>query len=589
MRKLFLYAALIFGSIQMHAQQSVGIGTTTPNNSAILDVSSTTKGVLLPRMTAGERMAIGSPAPGLVVYETTSNAFFYYNGNGWAPLGSGGGGSDWLVNGTHIYNGNTGNVGIGLNAPTSKFHVLGNMLMDGTNPTFQLRNAGVDKGFIQLTGDYLRLGTNSANNSGRVVFRLNGTDRVIVDSTGNMQIDGLEDASLSKNGYLMLGKENGTNLIIDNNEMMARESGGTADLIFQNDGGNVGIGMTSPGEKLSVEGSMRLSGESRQLKFETGQAGGTVSKFAPGVHFIRSDNTRLGVIEYVDTVGTNFFRIRTGTTITNDFTINTSHEVGIGTQDPQAKLHIVGGAGEQLRITGLDPTLQFTTGGGPLFQNKRGFIDVSGSDFRIGTNTENNAGNFIVRVNQNESMIVDPTGRVGIHGLPESKFNIRSGDDASLTSHGYLMLGTVAGTSVVIDNNEIIARGANGAVGNLVLQNDGGTVRIGNVAVPTGYKFGINGKMICEELKVKLASSGWPDYVFANNYKLRSLAQLEKYIQQNKHLPNIPSATEVEKNGIELGDMQKKMMEKIEELTLYIIDLQKQVDKLKAANRPTTP
>ncbi|HEY0042248.1 MAG TPA: hypothetical protein VGB71_16365, partial [Flavisolibacter sp.] len=214
----------------------------------------------------------------------------------------------------------------------------------------------------------------------------------------------------------------------------------------------------------------------------------------------------------------------------------------------------------------------------------KGFLDVDGNDFRIGTNSENNAGNFIVRVNGSNRVYVDPTGNVGIGNLPETKLHIGSGSDAGLTGNGYLMLGSPSGSNIVFDNNEIIARN-NGVASSLVLQNDGGSVRIGNVAVPTGYKFAINGKMLCEELKVKLASSGWPDYVFHETYKLRNLRQLEDYIHQNKHLPNIPSASDVEKNGLEVGDMQKRMMEKIEELTLYIIDLQKQVDELKKANK----
>jgi hypothetical protein len=60
---------------------------------------------------------------------------------------------------------------------------------------------------------------------------------------------------------------------------------------------------------------------------------------------------------------------------------------------------------------------------------------------------------------------------------------------------------------------------------------------------------------------------------------------VEKFIAANKHLPNIPSAVEVEKNGIEVGDMQKRMMEKIEELTLYVIELEKQVNELKGKSK----
>jgi len=73
----------------------------------------------------------------------------------------------------------------------------------------------------------------------------------------------------------------------------------------------------------------------------------------------------------------------------------------------------------------------------------------------------------------------------------------------------------------------------------------------------------------------------WPDYVFAPDYRLRPLLELEQFIQQNKHLPEIPSAQEIEENGIDLGAMQSKLLLKIEELTLYILDLQKQIDELR--------
>ena len=64
-----------------------------------------------------------------------------------------------------------------------------------------------------------------------------------------------------------------------------------------------------------------------------------------------------------------------------------------------------------------------------------------------------------------------------------------------------------------------------------------------------------------------------------------SLTELEKYIKENKHLPNIPTATQVKENGLNLGDMQVKQMQKIEELTLYIIDLNKRMEKMEAENK----
>ncbi|MEI9945321.1 MAG: hypothetical protein WDN26_14035 [Chitinophagaceae bacterium] len=96
---------------------------------------------------------------------------------------------------------------------------------------------------------------------------------------------------------------------------------------------------------------------------------------------------------------------------------------------------------------------------------------------------------------------------------------------------------------------------------------------------PGSYKLAVEGKIAAREIKVTLAS--FADYVFDKKYKLLSLNNLEKFIQQNKHLPNIPSAKDVEENkGIELGDMNVKLLEKIEELTLYIIQLNKKIELL---------
>ena len=84
--------------------------------------------------------------------------------------------------------------------------------------------------------------------------------------------------------------------------------------------------------------------------------------------------------------------------------------------------------------------------------------------------------------------------------------------------------------------------------------------------------------MIAESVKVKLQGN-WPDFVFAENYELPTLQETEKHIKEKGHLSGIPSAAEVEKNGIELGDMNKKLLQKIEELTLYLIEMKKENDE----------
>ena len=90
----------------------------------------------------------------------------------------------------------------------------------------------------------------------------------------------------------------------------------------------------------------------------------------------------------------------------------------------------------------------------------------------------------------------------------------------------------------------------------------------------------INGLLCAKEVHVKSAPC-WPDFVFAKDYKLLPLQELEQYIEENQHLPNVPSAAEVEENGIELGEMNALLLQKVEELTRYIIDLQNQIDQLK--------
>jgi hypothetical protein len=80
---------------------------------------------------------------------------------------------------------------------------------------------------------------------------------------------------------------------------------------------------------------------------------------------------------------------------------------------------------------------------------------------------------------------------------------------------------------------------------------------------------------------VQVTLANWPDYVFHEDYKLLSLNEVEQYITENHHLPNVPSAAEVEANGVNIGEMNAILLQKVEELTLYIIDLQKQVDELK--------
>ena len=106
---------------------------------------------------------------------------------------------------------------------------------------------------------------------------------------------------------------------------------------------------------------------------------------------------------------------------------------------------------------------------------------------------------------------------------------------------------------------------------------------IGVQGFTPGYKLAVDGKIIAEELRIQnsIDWAPWPDYVFEKEYKLRNISELEKYLNENKHLPEVPSAKNIKDDGIVIGDMQITLLKKIEELTLYIIDQQKQIDELK--------
>jgi len=106
----------------------------------------------------------------------------------------------------------------------------------------------------------------------------------------------------------------------------------------------------------------------------------------------------------------------------------------------------------------------------------------------------------------------------------------------------------------------------------------GNNVGIGTMSPDS--KLTVAGNIHAREIKVTTTAGSVPDYVFAQNYKLKSLQEIENYIKENSHLPEIPSAQEIEKNGLMLAEMNMSLLKKIEELTLYMIDQNKKIETL---------
>jgi hypothetical protein len=115
----------------------------------------------------------------------------------------------------------------------------------------------------------------------------------------------------------------------------------------------------------------------------------------------------------------------------------------------------------------------------------------------------------------------------------------------------------------------------------MIVTNDN-KVYIGDVK-PTGayanYKLGVDGTIVAKRVVVQTGS--WADFVFDDAYSLLPLSELGAYINTHRHLPDVPTAADVETHGADVGEMNQILLQKVEELTLYIIDLQKQIDNLK--------
>lgn len=183
------------------------------------------------------------------------------------------------------------------------------------------------------------------------------------------------------------------------------------------------------------------------------------------------------------------------------------------------------------------------------------------------------------------------TGNVGI-GLrePQAKLHIRCDwdeDAGIILEPGQMQTGNAF--IQLRDENHKITVGTNGAMsitaGAKPLSLEGSRVTLtGKVGVNTnntvsGYAFAVDGGIVTDEVLI-LDVEDWPDYVFGQNHRLMPLGELKAFINKNSHLPEIPSAQEVEENGVNVAEMQKLLLKKIEELTLYTVEQQRLIEEL---------
>ena len=320
----------------------------------------------------------------------------------------------------------------------------------------------------------------------------------------------------------------------------------------------------------------------------------------------------------------------------------TVSRVGIGITNPKQKLQIAGGnllldytngsATTGNLFFGLptynptsfpsgNATIDPTTNNGMRMSynngtNKNGFIDVrtnsaltDGLVFRV---DQNNGGSERMRICANGNVGIGTatiTGATNGPALPSQKLHVHNGaimvsgsnsaggamvlfGDNNLAAHPYGRWGIEYVPTRGLNFWKAFTVGNNGANYHLFLQDDG-KVSMGidpadicpNGPLPGTHRLYVKGSILTERIKIaNYCTANWADYVFAPDYQLKPLAEVEAFVKTNKHLPNVPSAQDIEKDGLDVADMLSKQMEKIEELMLHTIALNKRVEKLEAEN-----
>ncbi len=239
-------------------------------------------------------------------------------------------------------------------------------------------------------------------------------------------------------------------------------------------------------------------------------------------------------------------------------------EVFLNASNEDKKVHIGGTTN-----SGFNSKLIVDAGSGDVFRARVGLNSNANTKLRVASNGGTSIG----------TGTTPPTNGLHVNGNVNIGTTSTSAKLMVNANSGDVFRARVSGnTKLKVHNNGGTTLGVNGTPPSNGLRVVG-NVRIGSADVPSGFKVSVDGKIIAEEIEVRL-SQDWPDYVFDEEYELMPLEELCSSVKLNKHLPGIPSAAEVENNGVGMGEMQTLLLKKVEELTLYVLMLKEENDEL---------
>lgn len=362
--------------------------------------------------------------------------------------------------------------------------------------------------------------------SGDVGIGVDPQAKLHIDGSGSKLLVGGSGGVLSK---FTVNAESGT-------EIARFRSDGNTKVYIGSDG-KVGIGTATPADELTVDGNILVEGSFPFIKLDGGVGDNT------GVQF-NENGVKRGIIFYKDNIDALQFAASDAGSSPPQLVLKFGNDrIGIGTTSPDYKLHVEGKSNETEGLIRAD-------------------VNYSGNSNITGVYSNSR-----------------PAGGYGYGGLFRGG---RMGIDARAYGgdSGQTVYGVYANASGNGRNYAVYAVG-NIKCTNRLLVNTFASIE------DDGFNFEllVNGEGLLEEVKVK-NSANWPDYVFEEDYQLLSLEDMQTYIRKNGHLPGLPSAETIQADGgFFLGDMQKRQLEKIEELSLYTIQLHEENKELRRENK----